>query len=167
MTQSMAIMRHVGRKFNLVGATEVESARADMICDQMMDFKAEWSALIGPVQSRYCPLIGGHLDMLKPNNGMLRCPSAIKTQRKTTNSLIRGFGYLELCLYGRRELASAPSEPRTWSSPSAVRAVWLTWSTMAGSVTNWSKTGWRGRGTLLPGEVFRRDLLLLKGWENT
>ena len=39
MTQSMAIMRHVGRKFNLVGATEVEAARADMICDQMMDFK--------------------------------------------------------------------------------------------------------------------------------
>ena len=39
MTQSMAIMRHVGRKFNLVGATELESARADMICDQMMDFK--------------------------------------------------------------------------------------------------------------------------------
>ena len=39
MTQSMAIMRHVGRKFNLVGATEDEAVRADMLCDQMMDFK--------------------------------------------------------------------------------------------------------------------------------
>ena len=47
MTQSMAIMRHVGRKFNLVGATEAEAARADMLCDQMMDFKAEWCTLIG------------------------------------------------------------------------------------------------------------------------
>ena len=35
----MAIMRHVGRKFKLVGGTEVEAARADMICDQLMDFK--------------------------------------------------------------------------------------------------------------------------------
>ena len=39
MTQSMAIMRHVGRKFNLVGKTEQESARADMILDQLMDYK--------------------------------------------------------------------------------------------------------------------------------
>ena len=35
----MAIMRHVGRKFNLVGQTELESARADMITDQVMDYK--------------------------------------------------------------------------------------------------------------------------------
>ena len=46
MTQSMAIMRHVGRKFNLVGATELESARADMICDQIMDFKGCLTTLI-------------------------------------------------------------------------------------------------------------------------
>jgi len=39
LTQSMAIMRHVGRKFNLVGQTELESARADMITDQVMDYK--------------------------------------------------------------------------------------------------------------------------------
>ena len=39
LTQSMAIMRHVGRKFNLVGKTEQECARADMILDQLMDFK--------------------------------------------------------------------------------------------------------------------------------
>ena len=40
ITQSMAIVRHLARKFNLVGKTEAESARADMIADQLGDYRS-------------------------------------------------------------------------------------------------------------------------------
>ena len=40
ITQSMAIVRHLARKFNLVGKTEAESARADMITDQLGDYRS-------------------------------------------------------------------------------------------------------------------------------
>ena len=39
LTQSMAIVRHLARKFNLVGQTEAECARADMIVDQLGDYR--------------------------------------------------------------------------------------------------------------------------------
>ena len=42
----MAILRHLGRKFNLVGQTEVECARADMITDQLMDYKGSITDLV-------------------------------------------------------------------------------------------------------------------------
>ena len=40
LTQSMAIVRHLARKFSLVGQTEAESARADMIVDQLGDYRS-------------------------------------------------------------------------------------------------------------------------------
>lgn len=39
LTQSMAIVRHLARKFSLVGQTEAECARADMIVDQLGDYR--------------------------------------------------------------------------------------------------------------------------------
>ena len=39
LTQSMAIVRHLARKFNLVGQTEAECARADMIVDVLGDYR--------------------------------------------------------------------------------------------------------------------------------
>ena len=37
------------------------------LINQLVD-QAEWSSLIGPDQSRYCLLIGGHLTMLVPRS---------------------------------------------------------------------------------------------------
>jgi len=39
LTQSNAILRHLGRKHNMVGKTEKEKARVDLIASQGMDFR--------------------------------------------------------------------------------------------------------------------------------
>ena len=54
--------------------------------------RAEWFTLIGRGTTRLC-------------SDWLECPYAIKTQREASNVLSKGFGCLELCLHGIRELA--------------------------------------------------------------
>lgn len=39
ITQSNAILRYLGRKFDLDGKTEVDKVRVDMMCDNAMDFR--------------------------------------------------------------------------------------------------------------------------------
>ena len=83
--------------------------------------EAECFTLIGPDLSRYCALIGGiPWTMVKTSlclsmcfYGMIRCPCTeripyvMKTLQRQKMPLVhsRGFGFLELCLYGIRELA--------------------------------------------------------------
>ena len=45
VTQSNAILRYIARKHGLVGKSEAEKARVDMMADQYMDFRNGWIRL--------------------------------------------------------------------------------------------------------------------------
>ena len=57
LTQSMAIVRHLARKFSLVGQTEAECARADMIVDQLGDYRSvgAWQMFLAAKTQLYKP----------------------------------------------------------------------------------------------------------------
>jgi len=42
MTQSKAILRYIARKHNLVGETEAEKVRIDMVEEEIEDFRASF-----------------------------------------------------------------------------------------------------------------------------
>jgi len=69
MTQSNAILRHIGRKHNMVGTTEEEMAKVDMMTDQAMDLRNSIVMLV--YDPNYEQLLPDYLKKMTSSGGML------------------------------------------------------------------------------------------------
>jgi len=71
ITQSNAIMRYLGRKFGLVGETEEQNVRMDMIENQAMDFRNGFTRLVyGSNASNFKEKSEQYLESIKNVLGM-------------------------------------------------------------------------------------------------